>query len=94
MRVMTAIGIAYIIWNLAAFAVMGIDKERARNKQWRIRERTLLSIATFLGALGIWVGMVVFRHKIRHAAFRWGIPVLFLVNAWSLHCLFTWLMNT
>ena len=66
--------------NLATFAVYGVDKRRARRHQWRIRERTLLLLATLGGSLGAWAGMAVFRHKTRHNRFRFGVPALLLAQ--------------
>ena len=36
-----------IIANLAGFAMMGIDKYKAKHERWRIRERTLMLTAAF-----------------------------------------------
>lgn len=71
----------YLIWNGIAVGLMGLDKRRARKDQWRISEQTLFLTALFFGAAGIWAGMYLFRHKTRHRAFVWGIPMLVSVNA-------------
>lgn len=66
--------------NLAAFALFGIDKRRARKHRWRIPERRLLAISAAGGSLGALTGMYVFRHKTRHRLFAWGVPLLFLAH--------------
>ena len=59
---------------------MGIDKRRARRGAWRIPERTLWLWALPFSAPGAYAGMRVFHHKTRHAAFRYGMPALALVQ--------------
>ena len=58
------------------FALMGVDKWKARRDAWRIPESTLWLFALLGGALGGTLGMQVFRHKTRHWYFRWGLPAL------------------
>ena len=73
-----------LLASLAAFAAYGLDKQRARRKQWRIRESWLLFLAFAGGAPGAWVGMEVFRHKTRKMKFRLLVPaacVLWLAAA-------------
>ena len=66
--------------NVAAFAAYGSDKYRSRHGQWRIRERTLLLLALLGGSAGAWLGMQVFRHKTQHLKFKYGVPVIFLIQ--------------
>lgn len=66
--------------NLAAFFLMGADKRRARRGGWRIPEKTLFLPAVLGGALGGVLGMRVFRHKTRHWYFRFGFPLLLLLQ--------------
>ena len=66
--------------NLAAFALYGVDKARARRGAWRIRESTLLGAAACFGALGALLGMQLFRHKTKHRAFALGVPALLIVQ--------------
>jgi len=70
----------FILWNLAAFLMVMLDKHRARRNEWRIREQTFFVCAAAFGASGILLGMHVFRHKTRHRLFTIGIPVLCLLN--------------
>lgn len=65
--------------NVAAFAAYGSDKYRSMHGQWRIRERTLL-LALLGGSAGAWLGMQVFRHKTQHLKFKYGVPVIFLIQ--------------
>lgn len=66
--------------NLAAFALMGLDKRRARRGDWRISEKALFLPAVLGGALGGLVGMRVFHHKTKHWYFRFGMPALLIVQ--------------
>ena len=74
-----------IIWlvliNLTAFALFGIDKKRAKKKQWRIPEKTLFLSAILGGSIGALLGMQLFRHKTKHWYFRYGIPFILLLQA-------------
>ena len=75
---------AALLWllfmNLSAFALMGLDKRRARRKLWRVPEATLLLPALLGGTPGALVGMYLFRHKTRHWYFRWGLPAVLLLQ--------------
>ena len=73
--------------NLAAFVLMGADKRRAKRGAWRISERALFLPALLGGALGGTLGMRAFRHKTKHWYFRWGLPLLLILQAGLL----TWL---
>ncbi len=70
----------YILWNLASFTLVMLDKRKARRDEWRIRERTFFLWSLAFGAIGILLGMHVFRHKTRHWTFVIGIPILCLFN--------------
>ena len=60
---------AFILLNIVAFIIYGLDKRRARNNAWRISEKTLLSVAT-LAPWGSLLGMYVFRHKTQKKKFK------------------------
>ena len=66
--------------NLAAFALMGVDKRRAKRGAWRIPERTLFLPAIMGGSPGAILGMQMFRHKTRHRQFMIGMPLILLVQ--------------
>jgi uncharacterized membrane protein YsdA (DUF1294 family) len=67
-----------ITLNVVACIVMGRDKRRAihgRNAE-RAAEGFLFFLAAMGGAIGIYLGMLLFRHKTRRWYFQIGIPVL------------------
>lgn len=67
--------------NLIAFAAMGLDKRKAKNRRWRIPERTLFLFALLGGSFGGLAGMTFFHHKTKQKKFQIGFPVLFLLQA-------------
>lgn len=75
---------ATLVWlaalNLIAFTLMGLDKRKARRSAWRIPEKTLFLAALLGGALGGTVGMHLFHHKTRHWYFRFGFPILLVLQ--------------
>lgn len=78
---MLSLLIAYLlIINLLAYCLFAMDKRRAKRHQWRIPESQLLLVAALGGALGAWIGMRVCRHKTLHRKFRYGVPVLLLLQ--------------
>ncbi len=68
------------LWNLLSFSAMELDKHRAKTGAWRIPERRLFLFALLGGAPGGCLGMLAFRHKTRHLAFRLGFPALALLD--------------
>ena len=72
--------VVLIVMNLLAFALMGIDKMKAKRGSWRIPEKTLFLVTALFGGLGGTLGMKVFRHKTKHWYFKWGFPALLVVQ--------------
>ena len=54
--------IYFLIINIIAFSLMGLDKRKAKKKQWRTPESTLF-YQRHWGAVGAWIGMYMFHHK-------------------------------
>ena len=69
-----------IIINILTFLVYGIDKWKARNDKWRISEATLLLLAVIGGSIGAWAGMSVWHHKTLHKKFRYGVPLILIIQ--------------
>lgn len=68
------------IINMTGFLIMFIDKSRARHKEWRIPEKTLIGISAIGGSIGMLFGMHVFRHKTKHLKFTIGVPVILIIQ--------------
>ena len=66
--------------NLIGFALMGIDKYKAKKRAFRIPEATLFIIAVIGGSIGSIIGMYAFRHKTRHRSFVYGMPFILFVQ--------------
>lgn len=66
--------------NAVTFIVYGIDKYEAKKAMWRISEATLLMLAVLGGCIGAWIAMRVWRHKTMHKKFKYGIPVILLIQ--------------
>ena len=85
----------FLLWVLCAslldFALMGVDKWKARHDRWRVPERAFFCVALLGGTPGALLGMWTFRHKTRHWYFRAGFPLLFLFQALLLFFLWRWL---
>jgi uncharacterized membrane protein YsdA (DUF1294 family) len=69
-----------LVMNLLAFALMGIDKAKAKVSAWRIPEKTLFLVTALFGGLGGTLGMNVFRHKTKHWYFKFGFPALLVIQ--------------
>ena len=69
-----------LISGSGTFSLMGIDKRRAKRGAWRIAERTLFLPVVLFGSLGGTLGMFCFHHKTRHWYFRYGFPILLVVQ--------------
>lgn len=77
---MTYILLYLLAVNLLLFAVMGIDKYKAKHQLWRIPERTLFVLAAIGGSLGGILGMRLFHHKTLHPQFRYGFPAILILQ--------------
>jgi len=74
--------IVYLIAvNIYGFIMMGLDKKKSRRGSWRISEKRLFTAAFLGGAAGVMAGMKVFHHKTLHNKFKYGIPVIIILNA-------------
>ena len=56
------------------------DKRKAIKNEYRVSEKTLFYLALALGGVGIYTGMIVFRHKTKHMTFKVFIPLIIILN--------------
>ncbi len=70
-----------IIINIISLIVCLTDKIAAKNKGWRIPERTLFLLCFIGGVFGFYLGMQIFRHKTKHSNFVIGVPLIGIIWA-------------
>ena len=66
--------------NITSFLLYGIDKYKAKKGRWRISEAILLLMAVIGGSIGAWAGMRLWHHKTMHKKFKYGIPVIIILQ--------------
>ena len=69
-----------VVMNLIGYISMWSDKRRAITGKYRISEKTLFSIALLGGSLGSILGMNQFRHKTKHWYFKYGMPLILMIQ--------------
>ena len=69
-----------LVVNTLTFLLYGIDKHKAKKARWRISEATLLMMAVIGGSIGAWAGMRLWHHKTMHKKFKYGIPLIILLQ--------------
>ena len=74
------IGLYLILINVITFILFTLDKKRARSRQWRIPESTLLFVSLLGGAVGGLIGMQIFKHKTKKMKFVIGMPIILVFN--------------
>ena len=70
----------FAVMTVLGFVVMGIDKAKAKEGKWRIKEAALFAFAILFVGVGTTLGMYVFRHKTKHWYFAVFFPILALVD--------------
>jgi len=78
MNITSAFFICLLTINLGAFIWVGVDKKRSVKHSERVPEVYLFFIAIFFASLGVFLGMLFFRHKTRKIYFPLGIGLLFV----------------
>ena len=74
------LGVYLLSVNVLTLAVYVIDKIKAKRHAWRVSELTLLALAAVGGSVGAMVAIFVVRHKSRHLKFRYGVPLILLLQ--------------
>lgn len=69
-----------LLINSYSFALMGLDKKRAKRQRLRVPEKRLFLLSAIGGAGGTWLAMKAWRHKTKHRSFTVGIPFLLGLN--------------
>ena len=75
-----SITIIIVIINIVTFIIYGIDKYKAKKGKWRIPENSLIGLAIIGGSIGAYIGMRVWHHKTMHLKFKYGIPLIIIIQ--------------
>lgn len=67
--------------NIIGFAIIMIDKFKARKNKWRIRENTIFFLAIVGAATGELISMLLFHHKNKKKKFIILIPIIIIIQA-------------
>ncbi|MBQ8599174.1 MAG: DUF1294 domain-containing protein [Oscillospiraceae bacterium] len=74
-----------LIWLLfltvLTFIICGWDKFAAGKQMRRVPEKTFFLLSALGGSIGMYAGMLTFRHKTQHWYFKFGIPAIIVVQA-------------
>lgn len=76
-----------IVLNTISFLMVGLDKFKSKRGSWRIPEKRFFILSFFGGAVGVYLGMQLFRHKTQHKKFVYGIPLMVILNFVALYYL-------
>ena len=70
-----------ILINFTSFNIFLYDKKLVKNfGRSRIREYVFFVLAVIGGSLGIYLGMNILNYKTRKARYRFGIPVIIILQ--------------
>ena len=79
---MTSYIILYLAFiNFISIAVTISDKRRAGKKKQRVPELTLILFSAMGGSVGMYITMMIIRHKTRKPKFMVGIPLIIIAQA-------------
>ena len=70
----------WAVMNLLGLWLCFLDKYKARKQSCRIPEKTLLGVCAIGGAVGLWAGMYLFRHKTKHLSFVLFVPLCSVIQ--------------
>ncbi|MGN0509127.1 MAG: DUF1294 domain-containing protein [Ruminococcus sp.] len=74
------LAIYLILINLISVIVTIYDKHCAVKRRWRVKESTLLILSMSGGSVGMYITMLLIRHKTRHLKFMLGIPIILILQ--------------
>ena len=83
--------VVFLLCNMLAFYLVGSDKRKALQERTsrRTSEGVLFFWAACFGAVGVYVAMLLFRHKTKRWYFQVGVPLLMVQNLATMCLLWT-----
>ena len=79
----------WLAWGITTFVFYGYDKMQAKRGGWRVPEIVLHLLGLVGGFIGGWLGMFLFRHKIRKPIF----PIVLGISTLIQLGLYFWFTN-
>ena len=79
-KLMPGILFYLVLINLVTFIIFAVDKWKARNNRFRIKEAVLFLLCFLGGTIGGIIGVHALHHKTSRQAFVVGIPLILLVQ--------------
>ncbi len=77
---MTKLLIYLAFINILSILNCMIDKDNARLGKRRISEKRLFVLSLFGGSVGMYLTMLIIRHKTKHLRFMIGLPVIIVLQ--------------
>lgn len=77
-----------VLLNIFGFILVSLDKYKAKNRLWRIPERSFFLLSIMGGSVGVYLGLFVFKHKTRHWYFMTLIPLILIAQIVFIYFLF------
>jgi uncharacterized membrane protein YsdA (DUF1294 family) len=76
-----------LLINIYTFYLTYLDKYRAKHRKWRVPEKNFFILSILGGSIGTLISMKLFRHKTRHWYFKYGIPLIIVIQIIILYCI-------
>lgn len=70
----------FLFINIIAAVITLYDKWLAKNNKWRISERTIFLFSFAGAAVGVYLTMLLIRHKTLHKRFMIGLPLIIILH--------------
>ncbi|MGL5972696.1 MAG: DUF1294 domain-containing protein [Oscillospiraceae bacterium] len=75
----------YIIINIYSFFICFFDKRYSIKQKYRIPEDKMLFVCFLGGCFSFYLGMYLFRHKIKKFRFKFLVPAFCLVHILAIY---------
>lgn len=69
-----------LVLNILGFILVSLDKYKAKNRLWRIPERSFFLLSILGGSIGVYIGLFFFNHKTRNWYFMMLIPLIIFIQ--------------
>ncbi len=69
-----------LVMTVVTFIICAFDKFSAKKQLRRVPEKVLFLLSALGGSVGMYAGMLTFRHKTQHWYFKFGIPAIIIIQ--------------